>query len=237
MTGLEPGTLASALLSIARERLDPQTVADELAEVTKTLVSVPLLERTLSDPGLPAEERRSIVSDILGQVLSPVTLGLLDLLIDENRVGVVGAIADTYCRLLDEDRGVVRARVTSAVELSRDDIEALRAGLAEKLGGHIVIEKEVDPGILGGLIVQVGDTVLDGSVAGRLRRLREELESPVADGAQATSAPSPASPSASPLGSPQASPPAPPSGAPAGPPTAGPTARPSAGPPVAPPGE
>ncbi|NLG80205.1 MAG: ATP synthase F1 subunit delta [Firmicutes bacterium] len=178
MTALDPGTLARALLSIARERLDPQTVADELAQVTRILASVPLLKRTLADAGIPAEERRSVVSDALGNFLSPVTLGLLDLLIDENQVHTVGAVADVYRRLLDEDRGVVRARVTSAVELSQVDVEALRAGLAEKLGGHVVIEQQVDPGILGGLIVQVGDTVFDGSIAGRLRRLREELETP-----------------------------------------------------------
>ncbi|MGE5586931.1 MAG: ATP synthase F1 subunit delta [Clostridia bacterium] len=176
MTALDPGTLAGALLSIARERLEPETVADELAEVTKVLASVPLLRRTLADPGIPAEERRLIVSDALGNLFSPVTLGLLDLLIDENQVDFVGAVANVYRKLLDEDRGVVRARVTSAIELSPDDVAALRKGLAEKLGGRVIIEQNVDPGILGGLIVQVGDTVFDGSVVGGLRKLREELE-------------------------------------------------------------
>ncbi|MGE5573192.1 MAG: ATP synthase F1 subunit delta [Bacteroidota bacterium] len=193
---LDPGTLARALLSIARERLDPQTVAVELEEVAKALSSVSLLKRTLSDPGLPAEERRSVVSDVLGGLFSPVTLGLVDLLVDENLVDSVDAVASAYRRLLDEDRGVVRARVTSAVELSAGDMEALRTGLTEKLGGQVVIEQDVDPGILGGLIVQVGDTVLDGSVAGRLRRLREELDAPAPAGSEASPAVAPETPQA-----------------------------------------
>lgn len=202
---LDPGTLARALLSIARERLDPQTVAVELEEVAKALSSVSLLKRTLSDPGLPAEERRSVVSDVLGGLFSPVTLGLVDLLVDENLVDSVDAVASAYRRLLDEDRGVVRARVTSAVELSAGDMEALRTGLTEKLGGQVVIEQDVDPGILGGLIVQVGDTVLDGSVAGRLRRLREELDAPAPAGSEASPAVAPETPQAPP--GPSATPP------------------------------
>ncbi|MGE5594214.1 MAG: ATP synthase F1 subunit delta [Betaproteobacteria bacterium] len=221
MTSLDPDTLARALLSVARERVEPQAVAGELAEVTRILASVPLLKRTLNDPGIPAEERRSIVSDVLGDILSPVTLGLLDLLIDENQVNTVHAVATMYQRLLDEDRGVVRAHVTSAVKLSPADVETLRAGLAQKLSGSVAIEQEVDPGILGGLIVRVGDTVFDGSVAGRLRKLREELEttSPVttgetpADAHAKTGSPSGTAATTSVTGNP---PPAGPSAAPSG---------------------
>ncbi|MCR4402134.1 MAG: ATP synthase F1 subunit delta [Firmicutes bacterium] len=183
MMALDPGMLARALLSIARERLEPETVADELAEVTRILASVQPLRRTLADPGIPSEERRLIISDALGDLFSPVTLGLLDLLVDENQVDSLGAVARGYRRLLDEDKGVVRARVTSAIELTPDDVAALRKGLAERFGGRILLEQDVDPGILGGLIVQVGDTVIDGSVLGRLRRLRDELEAPHASGA------------------------------------------------------
>jgi len=220
MTSLDPATLARALLSVAREQhVEPQTVAGELAEVANVLASVPLLRRTLGDPGIPADERRSIVSDVLGDILSPVTLGLLDLLIDENQVNAVGTVVNTYQRLLDEDRGVVRAHVTSAVKLSPADVETLRAGLAEKLGGNVIIEQEVDPGILGGLIVRVGDAVFDGSLAARLRKVREELETtaPVTTGetpvhpqtdsscgaaatTSATGDPPPAGPSSAPSG-------------------------------------
>lgn len=176
MTPFDHGTVARALLSIARERLDPSIVRDELAQVETAFASVPLLMRTFQDPGLPAREKRAIVTDIFGKALSPISLGLIDFLIDEDHVGSFGAVARAYRMLLDEDLGVVRARVTSAFQLPQEHVETLRKGLSQKLGSQIVIEQDVDPDILGGLVVRIGDTVLDSSVAGRLRKLGEELE-------------------------------------------------------------
>jgi len=176
MTPVDNGTVARALLCIARERSDPSTVSDELAQVEQTFASVPLLMRTLQDPGLPAQEKHAIVTDIFGKVLSPISLGLIDFLIDENQVGRFGAVARAYRVLLDEDLGIVRARVTSAFQLPQEHVEALRKGLSQKLGNQVVIEQDVDPDILGGVIVRIGDTVLDSSIAGRLRKLGEELE-------------------------------------------------------------
>ncbi len=181
MTSSDHDVLARALFSIAKERSDPSRIADELDEIGNALASVPLLARTLSDPGLPAQEKHAIVTDVFGKTLSSVSLGLLDFLIDENGAAETSAVARAYRKLLDEERGVVRARVTSAFPLSPEHADALKEGLSRNLGANVVIEHEVDPEILAGLLVRVHDTVIDASLAGKLRRLAEELEAPGRD--------------------------------------------------------
>jgi F0F1-type ATP synthase delta subunit len=93
-------TLARALFSIATERWHPSIVNYELAEIDGVLSSYAILERTLSNPGVPASEKREIVTDVFGGILSPISLGLLDLLIDGNKIYMVREISKSYRRLL-----------------------------------------------------------------------------------------------------------------------------------------
>ncbi|HOK53623.1 MAG: F0F1 ATP synthase subunit delta [Firmicutes bacterium] len=93
-------TLARALFSIAVERWHPSIVNYELAEIDSILSSYAILERALSDSGIPASEKREIVTDVFGGILSPISLGLLDLLIEENKIHMVKEISKSYRRLM-----------------------------------------------------------------------------------------------------------------------------------------
>lgn len=93
-------TLAQALFSIASERWHPSIVNYELAEIDCVLTSYAILERTLSNPGIPACDKREIITDVFGSILSPISLGLLDLLVDENKVHMISEISKSYRKLL-----------------------------------------------------------------------------------------------------------------------------------------
>jgi F-type H+-transporting ATPase subunit delta len=88
----------------------------------------------------------------------------------------LGAINDFYQKLADELKGIARATVTSAGELSADAVERLRAVLSKRTGKDIVLEVKQDPGLIGGLITQIGDLVLDGSIRTQLLNMRESLK-------------------------------------------------------------
>ena len=92
--------LAQALYSIAIERWHPSIINYELTEIDNILSSSAILGRTLSDSGIPASEKREIVTDIFKNILSPVSLGLLDLLIEENKVHMIKDISKSYRRFL-----------------------------------------------------------------------------------------------------------------------------------------
>ena len=93
-------TLARALFSIAVERWHPSIVNYELAEIDGILSSYAVLGRTLSDSGIPASQKREIINDLFGTILSPISLGLLDLLIEDNQICMVKEISKSYRRLL-----------------------------------------------------------------------------------------------------------------------------------------
>jgi F-type H+-transporting ATPase subunit delta len=86
-------------------------------------------------------------------------------------------VAEQFRRLDDERQGITQATATSATALTPDEVRAITARLEQSTGGRIELDVQVDPSLLGGLVVRVGDRLIDGSVRGRLERLRNQLMS------------------------------------------------------------
>jgi F-type H+-transporting ATPase subunit delta len=100
---------------------------------------------------------------------------LATLLLERRRIGLLAAISTEYQRLLDAERGIVAATVTSAAPLSEADETAVRERVERMTGATVRLRSVVDESLIGGLTVQVGDRLLDASVRGRLERLRSQL--------------------------------------------------------------
>jgi F-type H+-transporting ATPase subunit delta len=103
-------------------------------------------------------------------------LNLAKLLVQKGRSLDAGAVASAFTRMADENEGIAHAQVTTAVELSSDQLNAIASRLSSSLGKDVRATSVVDPGIIGGVVVKVGDRLVDGSVKSRLKRLRRELE-------------------------------------------------------------
>jgi len=98
------------------------------------------------------------------------------LLFDKGRIGFISSISDFYQKLVDELKGVARASLISATELTSETIEKIRKSLSKKTGKDIVLEVERDPGLIGGIVTRIGDLVLDGSIKTQLLNMRETLK-------------------------------------------------------------
>jgi len=107
-------------------------------------------------------------------------LNLAHLLVSKGRTDAAVAIAEQFARLAEEHRGLARAKAITAVPLSEADLQTLTTRLREKTGRQVVLETEVDPSILGGVVVQIGDRLIDGSTRARLEALRDSLVGAVA---------------------------------------------------------
>jgi F-type H+-transporting ATPase subunit delta len=107
--------------------------------------------------------------------LPPLALNFARLLVTKKRSELAGEVASAFERLAEERRGIVRARATSAVQLADSEREAISRRLATMTGREVILETEVDESILGGLVVQVGDRLIDGSTRSRLEALRARL--------------------------------------------------------------
>lgn len=128
----------------------------------------------LTSPVVPAGKKRSVLSALLPNV-SPEVGRFLAILAHRDRLELVPEIAQVFRRLLNEYRGVAVAQVTTAVPIDERQKATIASRLGQRVGKTVTVEMRVDPSILGGVIAQIGDNVLDGSVRGRLERLRRAL--------------------------------------------------------------
>lgn len=139
----------------------------------KDLMSDPKVAAVLENPTIPAARRMELVGAQGG--LDPEAINLARLLIETRRTQQVAGILDEFEALEDEAAGRVRARVTSAVELSAEERELIGGKLSSRLGKQVTVSAAVDRTILGGLKVQYGDHVIDASLVTRLNQLRRRL--------------------------------------------------------------
>ena len=131
----------------------------------------------LANPAIPVERRAAALADMLGTRVAEPVLNLIRLLLRRGRIEELPRVAAEFRRLDDQRQGITHATATSAIELTPDEIRELTARLEESTGGRIALDVDVDPSLLGGLVVRVGDRMIDGSVRGRLERLRNQLAS------------------------------------------------------------
>jgi F-type H+-transporting ATPase subunit delta len=128
----------------------------------------------LTSPVVPAEKKRSVLAELLPGI-SPEVGRFLAILARRDRLDLVPEIAQVFRRLLNEHRGIAVAQVTTAVPIDERQQSLIASRLGRRVGKTVTVETRVDPSILGGVIAQIGDNVIDGSVRGRLERLRRAL--------------------------------------------------------------
>jgi F-type H+-transporting ATPase subunit delta len=133
--------------------------------------------RALANPSIALEERTASAREIFSRIVSPQALNLVALLIRRGRIADLPRLADEFRRLDNARQGITLAMATSALPLDRDEIRELTEQLERLTGGRVELEIQTDPALLGGLVVRVGDRLIDGSVRGRLERLRNQLVS------------------------------------------------------------
>jgi F-type H+-transporting ATPase subunit delta len=108
--------------------------------------------------------------------LSDTMGAFLFLLFDKGRIGFLNSINEFYQKMADELKGIARATLLSATELSEDAIDKIRDALSEKTGKDVMLTVEKDPSLIGGIVTKIGDLVLDGSIRTQLLNMRESLK-------------------------------------------------------------
>ena len=128
----------------------------------------------LANPALPLDERLDAANRVLADLGQSVR-NLVFLLVRRSRIEQLPRVVAEFIRLDERRQGITHATATSAAPLTDIERKALTARLEQMTGGRIALETDVDAGLLGGLVVRVGDRLIDGSVRGRLERLRNQL--------------------------------------------------------------
>ncbi len=166
---------AEALLELARRAGDLDGWGAMVGGLSDAIERDPRLANFLAAPQIPAEDKKRIVGKAFSDAVPRHLVLFLQKLIDNRRQLLLPEIAVEYANLVDETSGRVHAQVTVAREASKEDRERIAAQLSKALGKVVVPHVVVNPSILGGVIVKVGDRVMDGSVRKRLSLLRGKL--------------------------------------------------------------
>ena len=128
----------------------------------------------LGNPATPLDQRVQAAQGIFAELSQPVR-NLVLLLVRRGRIEQLPRVAAEFGRLDDQRNGLTHATATSAAPLGADEVRAIAARLEALTGGRVALDTSVDPAILGGIVVRIGDRLIDGSVRGRLERLRGRL--------------------------------------------------------------
>lgn len=167
---------AKALILIGKEDDQVEAYRQELHEFANLLEKENALNEAVTNPLYDAAERRSVLQTLGGKLgLSKIMASYLALLFDKGRIGYLSDIDNFYQNLADELKGIARANLVSATELSSEAVEKIRASLSQRTGKEIILEVEQDPGLIGGMVTKIGDLVLDGSIKTQLLNMRESL--------------------------------------------------------------
>jgi F-type H+-transporting ATPase subunit delta len=176
--------------AVARALSNPAIPLESRAEVVTDALSsarpsspaqigdlVDRARRMLTQPNLPIRSRIELVISAVGTSVSRPVLNLILLQLRRGRIEDLPRVAAEFRRLDNARQGITEATATTAAELTQDEIRELTARLEQFTGGRVELDVQVDPSLLGGLVVRVGDRLIDGSVRGRLERLRNQLVS------------------------------------------------------------
>ena len=146
-------------------------------DTAAAVVAEERIGRALANPAIPLETRLATVESTFGPLVGPKVLNLVRLMLRRGRIQELPRLAAEFHRLEDERQGVARATVTSTLPLEPDEVQALKERLASSTDRRVELDLKVDPSLLGGLVVRLGDRLVDGSVRSRLERLRNRLVS------------------------------------------------------------
>jgi F-type H+-transporting ATPase subunit delta len=168
---------AAAIFDLARTEEEPERIEQELLAVARAVESSNELRSTLTDPQLPAERKQGIVDDLIGGRASSLTGGIVSFIVGQGRIGDFPAIVDGFIERAAASRSKAVAEVRSAVALDPAVLERLERELSRVTGKQVEVKASVDPAVLGGVVAQVGDVVIDGSVARKMADLRRVMSS------------------------------------------------------------
>ncbi|MBI4563709.1 MAG: ATP synthase F1 subunit delta [Planctomycetes bacterium] len=166
---------AAAMLSVAEREGAVEDIERHLLALKEAYQKEAAFRRAMGQPRLPRAVRKKLLRKPFDGRVHPAFLDFLDLLVDKHRLHLIPDIAESFDHLADASQGIVRVAVRSTFPLSDSQRRTLLDLLVKITGRKVSLEETVDRSLQGGLSVRIGDSVIDGTVAHRMKELREHL--------------------------------------------------------------
>lgn len=166
---------AEAFFSIAQDHSKIDQYQQELELVVDAIKGSDILREYLDHLLIPAKEKKENITKLFGDKVSQITLNFLLMVIDKRREAYIEAIVEEYKELADISRNIAKADLISAQEVSEDELNTLAQKLSASTGKTVQLKQVIDPSLIGGVKLRIGDQIIDGTVAKKLEMLKTQL--------------------------------------------------------------
>ena len=169
---------AQALIELAGSDLSLQeSFVSEIKAINESISQVKGAKQTFENPSISKDEKKELLKKLLSGKINQINLNFLFLLVDKQRFNLLPEIQNQLTKLVNKNKGVAIAKVSSAIELDSATLETIKQKLENILekSEKVTIESKVEPELLGGVVVKINDLVYDGSIRGKLENLKRKL--------------------------------------------------------------
>lgn len=166
---------AQAFFALAQEKNLVDQLESELKTVVDAINSNEDLKRVIDHQLVSPDEKKAIVDKLFSQELSEITVNFLNVVVEKFRATYIPAIYEEFISYANATRNMADAKVVTAVEINDAELDVIKSKLAAMTGKTIRLQSKVDPSLIGGVVVRIGDKIIDGSIATQLERLKNNL--------------------------------------------------------------
>ena len=170
---------AKALFAVgaAKGEAEQKTYGDQLVELSESLLGAPEAMEFFKNPSFSADEKKAVVNQLVGKISAdPMVKNFCDLLADRGRVEMLPVIASDYKAMMDAVSGVLTGELITVSELNEDRKSAIKDSLEKRAGKKLELTFDTDKDILGGIVLKIGDKVMDASLKAQLQILKENIK-------------------------------------------------------------
>ncbi len=166
---------ADALYALGSEKNKTAVYGEQLKALVEVVNANKDFASLLCGKIISIQEKKQLVKNVLGELAEPDVLNFVSVVLDKNREGNLTQMLSAYDDLCDQAAGVTSIAVTTAVALDEKDVESIKTSFEGKLNKSIRIKTDVEAGLIGGIKVQIEDTIYDASIKAQLKSLRNEM--------------------------------------------------------------
>jgi|LGVF01.1.fsa_nt_gb F-type H+-transporting ATPase subunit delta len=176
MAKLVAKTYSQALFEFALESDSLDNISEEFKFVVNSFNTYGDFFELFKSPKISIDERKNIINEVFQEKISAEMLNFLFVVLDKRRANEIINVNKEFNKLVDEYKGIAQAFVKSAIELDEDEKKELISELSKLTGKEIRLKTAIDPDVIGGVYIKIGDKVIDGSVRNKLNVIKEELK-------------------------------------------------------------
>lgn len=168
---------AEAIFELADERRQMQTLRAELEQLARFIEDIPDFRSFLESPALTRKQKSAALMRIFENQFSQLMLDFLKVVAAKDRLNLLTKIKDCFGQLEDKQSGRIKGVLTTAIKLSEAEKDRLTEQVGRALRKNVTLQYQVDPSIIGGMFLNIEDTIMDASVKGSLQQLTKKLRS------------------------------------------------------------